>query len=741
MKKIFRIYKRDLKSIATNWVAMVIVLALIILPSLYAWFNIKASWDPYGNTDGIKVAIASEDIGTTFRDKEYNIGDQIIDKLRDNKAIGWQFVTREAAEKGVLEGDYYASIVIPKNFSENVLSLTTDNVVNPKLDYKVNEKSNAIAPKITDKGVSSIKDEVSSNVVKTVNGVIFNIADELGINIRNSKQDIRKLINILYDLNDKMPEIENGINTADDGVNTLEEVLTEVNDKMPTLSQTLTSSIDVVNRGKGFLDTTKKRLEEVSPEIKDKLVEVQGILNSANNTLAKIDFSKPIKDIIEENKDGQVTYEYKTDLLDKSANDMLLDVKKAVEDANKKLTYAIEELEKIANALDERGLNSSIIRERINTLNQIKEKNLKIQEEIDKSMAVIDEKQEKIEKVKELLPIVNGELQKIIDSYDTVIVPEIDGLINQVDLISSNALIILNSAKDTLPKVNKLLDIAEEGTEVGKDSIHIAKEELPKVKEKLANLVDKIRSVDNEANIDSILDLIINDSDVTSSFLSDPIEINETRLFPVPNYGTGMSPFYTTLALWVGGTLLISLLTTTAKPLEDGEEITATEEYFGKGLTFITVAIIQGFVATLGDVLLLKVSVVHPVMFVLSGIFISIVFVTIVYTLVSVFGDVGKAVAIIFLVLQVAASGGTFPVEVMSSFFKMIHPLLPFKYAIGIMREFTAGIVPGLLIDNIINLSVFFVIFIIIGITLKGFINVHTKKLSHKLGESGIAGH
>ncbi|MBE6049989.1 MAG: YhgE/Pip domain-containing protein [Clostridium sp.] len=737
MKNIFRIYKRDLRSIATNWVAMVIILALIILPSLYAWFNIKASWDPYGNTDGIKVAIASEDVGTTFRDKEYNVGEQIIDKLRDNTAIGWQFVTKEVAEKGVLEGDYYASIVIPKDFSEDVLSLTTDNVINPKLEYKVNEKSNAIAPKITSSGVKSIKNEVSSNVVKTVNGVIFNIADELGINIRDSKGNIRKLINLLYELNDKMPEIENGINTADDGINTLEDVLGEVNDKMPTLSETLTSSINIINRGKGLLETTKGSLEKSSQDIKNKLIEAQKAIDSANKTLEKVDFSKPIKDII----NGDKVNVDKSEVLDKSVNDILNDVKKAVEDSSKKIDDAIENLDKICDALDERGIDSTAVREKISELKKARENNSKVKEAINGVLAAVEEKQDKVKKIKELLPTVSSEVQKVNDSYDNIIVPKVKELSNQIDLISSNALIILNSAQDTLPKVNKLLGIAGEGTEVGKDTISLAKEELPTVKEKLSNLVEKIKSVDNEADIDSLLDLIINNPEVTSSFLSDPVQIEETRLFPVPNYGTGMSPFYTTLALWVGGTLLISLLTTSAHPLEEGVEITATEEYFGKGLTFLTVAVIQGLVATLGDVALLKVSVVHPVLFVFSGIFISVVFVTIVYTLVSVFGDVGKAVAIIFLVLQVAASGGTFPVEVMSSFFKMIHPLLPFKYAIGIMREFTAGIVPNLLFSNIINLSIFLIVFIIIGVTLKAFVNVHTRKLSHKLGESGIAGH
>ena len=740
MKNILKIYKRDLKNIATNWVAMVIVLALIILPSLYAWFNIKASWDPYGNTDGIKVAIVSEDNGTIFRDKEYNIGDEITEKLRDNTAIGWQFVTREIAEKGVLEGDYYASIIIPEDFSEDILSLTSDNIVNPKLEYTVNEKSNAIAPKITDKGVTSIKDEISSNIVKTVNGIIFKIADEVGINLNDSKSDIRKIIDLLYELNDRMPEIEEKVNKADDGVNTLEEVLSEVNNKMPILSETLTSSIDVVTKGKKFIEISKASLENSVPNIKNKLIEIEKTTNKVNGDLAKIDFSKPIKDVIpddsigEKSNIGQVIGE-------KSVNELLADAKKQVGIVNEKLLEVIKMLEELKKSLEENGIDVSRIQSLIDNLKLEQEKTSALEIKVDKIIENVAEKKEMLDQVKTTLSGIDGELQKVINSYDSIIVPKVNELINKLDSIASNSLVILNSAQETLPKVEKLLGIANEGTEFGQDSINLIKEELPSLKEKLSKIVEKIKSVDDEEEIDSLLDLIINDSELTSSFLSDPIEVEETKLFPVPNYGSGMSPFYTTLALWVGGTLLISLLTTNTKPLEEGKEITAVEEYFGKGFTFITIAIIQGLVATVGDVVLLKVYAVHPVLFVLSGIFISIVFVTIIYTLVSVFGDVGKAIAIIFLVLQVAASGGTFPVEVMSDFFKMIHPFLPFKYAIGIMRELTAGIVPILLIKNIIYLLVFLGISIVIGVTLKAFVNIHTKKLSHKLSESGIAGH
>ena len=165
MKNVLKIFKRDLKNIFTNWVALIIVLAIIILPSLYAWFNIKSCWDPYGNTGGIKVAVVNEDKGGGFNKKEYNVGDELIEKLEDNDSFGWQFVSKEEADKGVLEGDYYASIVIPEDFTRDILSLTKTHIVRPSLIYNINEKSNAIVPKITNTGVNSVKDELNSNIV------------------------------------------------------------------------------------------------------------------------------------------------------------------------------------------------------------------------------------------------------------------------------------------------------------------------------------------------------------------------------------------------------------------------------------------------------------------------------------------------------------------------------------------------------------------------------------------------
>ena len=212
MRNVFRIYRRDLKNIFTNWVALVVTLALVILPPMYAWFNIKAAWDPYGNTKGIKVAVVNEDKGGTFNDKEYKLGDKIIESLKENDAIGWQFVSAEKAEKGVRNGTYYASIVIPENFSKNILSITNNNIEKPVLKYTVNEKTNAIAPKITDKGVTSIQQQVSGEIVETVDGIIFKIINSVGLEIQNAKPELRKIIDKLYEIDDKLPEINDLLN-------------------------------------------------------------------------------------------------------------------------------------------------------------------------------------------------------------------------------------------------------------------------------------------------------------------------------------------------------------------------------------------------------------------------------------------------------------------------------------------------------------------------------------------------
>ena len=197
-----------------------------------------------------------------------------------------------------------------------------------------------------------------------------------------------------------------------------------------------------------------------------------------------------------------------------------------------------------------------------------------------------------------------------------------------------------------------------------------------------------------------------------------------------------MTPFYTVLSLWVGLLLLSSLLSA-----EVHGDYKPYQVYLGRGLTFTTIAVIQALIVSLGDIYILGVQSVNPVLLVLGSVFTSIVFTFIVYSLLSVFGNMGKAMGIILLVIQVAGSGGTFPIEVTPKFFQMVNPYLPFTYAISMLRESIGGIYYPVLYKDISILCIYIIVSLLIALPLKKPINKIYKVFNGKFSESGLSEH
>lgn len=171
MKNIYRIFLSDWKRISKNVVAVVVVIGLTILPSLYAWFNILSNWDPYGkeSTSQIKVAVASDDSGTAMEGMQLNMGDNIISALQSNDTIGWVFTDTTAdAINGVYSGEYYAALIIPSDFSAKMLSFISEDINHPEIEYYTNQKKNAIAPKITDKAKTAVQEQVNQTFINTI---------------------------------------------------------------------------------------------------------------------------------------------------------------------------------------------------------------------------------------------------------------------------------------------------------------------------------------------------------------------------------------------------------------------------------------------------------------------------------------------------------------------------------------------------------------------------------------------
>lgn len=225
MKNIINIFKRDMKNIFTNWVAALVVVVLMIIPSLYSLINIEASWDPYSNTKGIEVAIVNEDKGTVYKEHSINLGDELVDKLKENDQLGWVFVDKETAKDGLTNEKYYAMIEIPQDFSEDVTTIVKKDVTRPKLIYTVNEKKNVIASKITDAGVKSVKTQLDENITKSISGIMFRLCDEVGIDIQNNRSELRNIIDSVYKLDDNMPELEKMLDEAINGTISASELM------------------------------------------------------------------------------------------------------------------------------------------------------------------------------------------------------------------------------------------------------------------------------------------------------------------------------------------------------------------------------------------------------------------------------------------------------------------------------------------------------------------------------------
>ncbi|MCT4567403.1 YhgE/Pip family protein, partial [Bacillus thuringiensis] len=281
MKQIWRIYKTDLRNVAKHWAAIVIVLGLMILPSLYAWFNIKASWDPYGNTKEVPIAVSSQDAGSNLRGKDINIGKEIVDSLKKNKNLGWKFVDEKQAIYGVERGDYYASITIPKDFSEKIATVLDENPKKPELDYYVNEKVNAIAPKITAKGASGITEEISKNFVKTANGEIFKIFNDLGIDLETNLPSIEKVKDLVFKLEAQFPEMNTLMDKALDDATRAEDVVKVAQKELPVVESVMNDGQEALGNLDKFFARNDETLNRAPGTIKNNLTVMQQGLDAA----------------------------------------------------------------------------------------------------------------------------------------------------------------------------------------------------------------------------------------------------------------------------------------------------------------------------------------------------------------------------------------------------------------------------------------------------------------------------
>lgn len=725
MKAVWNSFTRDWKSIATNWVAMVLIGGLIILPSLYAWFNIDASWDPYSQTDQLPVGIVNEDKGATVRDQQIDVGERLVDTLKENKKFDWHFTDQPDAMEKLEYGDYYAVIVIPENFSQKLATVVQDRPEKAEVAYYVNEKINAIAPKITNKGASVIVDQITSSFISEVNGRVAELFNQLGVELEKDLPDIKRFEEYVFKLEENLPKIHDLISGAYSDSKEAEGVINDVQALIPQAQNVTEQGLTTIDETTSFLSKAEERLNELAPKVKEDLKTAQETADNVNAFLKEIQSTD-----IDLSKGQEIQ---------KKIDSQLADSISQVQNVQQILNQVQEEPPEGEQANGETGTNNETVSNALADLDTIKQGLKGLQETNGKIETFLTDKQKSIEAtladLQETSESTSNRIGDFLKEYNESIEPTVLSEVASAKDTLAEARSILSEAQSTIPRVDRILNNTEKDIDEGQGILEYMLNEYPYVNEKVNRLADRIREIQGETDINKLIELLKNDPKAEQSFFEDPIMLRKNALFPIENYGTGMTPFYTVLSLWVGALLLVSLLTT--DPVH-GEQYRIYERYFGKLATFVSIGILQTLVVTLGNLYLLRIDIADPLYFILFGMVVSVVFMTIVYTLVSVLGDVGKAAAIVILVLQIAGSGGTYPVALLPEFFQTIHPFLPFSYAVDLLREAVGGIVDARVKTDLLFLTGFWVLFIVIGAFLKGPLHKGTRSLMEKSRKSGM---
>lgn len=703
--------------------AALVMVGVCILPSLYAWFNIAANMDPYGNTQNVKVAIANCDTGSHTDSMDLNAGATIVQNLKENHQLGWTFVDESKAKSGVRSGKYYAAIVIPKDFSESLLSILSGDLKQPQLDYYINEKKNAIAPKITATGASTIQQQINdtfssvaadsiAKVVQESAGTLTGKLDSANSTLMKALSDTRK------NLADYQKALEQFQNTVKSSGSLIDDTL-----------ETLDSVSSVATSGSAALAGTADLLTDSRDAMGSFSTEFEGSLSDGETLLNNVYTSTSLKLGIFETKVSQI-------------NTALGDSISSADSLNKKNAEILQKLSALHQQIGNNSSLSGMIGDKIN---ELQEQNAELQELIDslsRSNSGIGNAINTASSTRNTLETLAAQNKQTLQNYrsslNQSLLPQINQSLDSLAVLSGNLSSTLTGVSPTISQLKTILTQLKSSLNESADALGQTGGTLTTVDSALENITADLKALQSSEVYQHLISLERIDSDSISDFMSSPVSIKSTVLYDVENYGSGMAPFYTNLALWVGGLILVSILKQEVDKDETISRFSPTTAYFGRWMLFVAAGLIQGFIVCVGDLLLLKVQCVHPVAFVCAGMLCSFVYVNLIYAMALTFKHIGKALAVVLVILQIPGSSGTYPIEMTPVFFQRLHPLLPFSYGIGAMRECIAGFYKNNYAKNLLILLLFLLLAFFIGLVLRPLLMNLNHLFDKRLAETDL---
>lgn len=673
MKKAMRIFCRDLRRLIHSPAAMLVMAGVAILPSLYAWFNIAANIDPYANTSAIQIAVANNDQDASTNDLTINAGDQIMENLKENDQLGWVFTSEEKAVDGVRSGKYYAAIVIPEDFSDSLLSVLSGTLETPELNYYINEKVNAIAPKITDTGASTIQTQIndtfSSIAAKSVSEVLKESISDLSGTVNSTNSEI---VSLLKKADKNLNEYEALLTEFTEKTSQSHDLISDAKDASDSLGNAAVSGTSALENAQDALKMSRQAAGDFSSSLSKSISDGEQILNSANSSVSS----------------GLTSLEGSAGKINQSLQ-QALDSAGNVTALNASLLEKMQEIAASTPVVSEQ-LSAAIAKlqtqnqENQTLLNSLSTANTSIKNALDTTSQTRQD-------ISSLTQQSIDGLHSFRTTLDENLLPQLNATLDTFSSLTGELTGILNGVPATSEQLKGILTQLDSGLTDTANALNGTKDALSTVSDRLGTVQTDLNAITSSATFQTLLSLEGMNADKISEFMSSPVEIETETFYSVKNYGSSMTPFYTNLAIWVGGIVLIAILKMEVNRDQTMRSYGSVSLYFGRWLLFVTVGMIQGFIVCLGDVLLPGIQCVHPAQFILTGVICSFVYVNIIYALSLTFKHIGKSLCVILVILQIPGSSGTYPVEMTPVFFQKLHPLLPFTYGVGAMRECIAG--------------------------------------------------
>ena len=643
----------------------------------------------------MKFWVCSEVTGVTIGSLELNIGDKMIDGLKENTTIGWVFDdSKDKTLEGVRSGEYYAALIVPKDFTEKMISFLGGDPVNPAIDYYENSKKNAIATKITSKAKTAVQEQINTTFVSTLTQVLTESGEML------SQTD------------------ENGV-----------DIVSVTTDKLDGIDKNLQTYVDILNT----FSLVTGSASDLADSAQTLILNTQGLFNSSQDTVS-------------------------------SMHNSVLSGAQTADTVSSLISISLDSMDQDLSVLDEQvdGLSEgdtySTVQNSTESVKKVTGSTLTVLKDVlgetDKKLSAVDKSYKQLEKdlktfkkdgkvtaqnlrhLKNTLKLdikdCKDSLREIRNSFTYSINPNVSKTILNIEksLIQTGAM--LNNVEGCFGDISNALEAYKTTLDSGTDDIKATKDYVAGIQKDIRKLSKSLKALSGNDQYNEMIEVLKTDPQMIAQFVASPVAMETEAIYPIRTYGSAMAPFYTVLAIWVGALILVALIHVEVRREDDLKEVRSLHAFFGRYITFFLIGQIQAAINVLGDLFYINIQCPHPFLFWLAAAASSFVFTLFIYSLTVAMGNVGEAIAVVVMVIQVAGAGGTFPIEVLPTVYQMIYKFLPFTYCMNALRECVGGMYRNDYWKDIRTLGIYVLISLFIGLVVA----IPFRKLNKKIERS-----